>query len=474
MPRDHPSERKSGGFNAASFPTREKIPWFLPTPSHPIDTMISRLVFQPLLISLVTLLTSQGLSSAREWSVPVAGNAFRTQPEPGGRSMRRGGSLRLRDSSEVHSVYFHVDDAHTLELGLKGNASDHPATILATVEETKLSCDLQPGSAKTYPLGEIQIENAGYVRVDLQLATAAVGNPSGSAQITDLVVTSDDANLQLDYVQTNDGNMFYWGRRGPSVHLSYRLPRGTDLTYAYSEIMVPVGEDQMGTYFMANGFGEGYFGMQVNSPTERKVLFSIWSPFRTDNPNEIPDEDRVETLAKGDGVIAKDFGNEGSGGQSFFVYPWEAGKTYRFLTEVKPDGDGNTLYTSWFGDKAKNEWRLVATFRRPKTDKHLTGFHSFLENFSAEQGHLQRSAQYGNQWVCDVNGKWHEITRAKFTGDNTARGRHRLDYAGGSQDDHFFLKNCGFFSETVDLDQTFERKSTAGQQPEINWDQLPR
>jgi len=73
-----------------------------------------------------------------------------------------------------------------------------------------------------------------------------------------------------------------------------------------------------------------------------------------------------------------------------------------------------------------------------------------------------------------VNGKWHEITRAKFTGDNTARGRHRLDYAGGSQDEHFFLKNCGFFSETVDLDQTFERKSTAGQQPEINWDQLPR
>ena len=31
---------------------------------------------------------------------------------------------------------------------------------------------------------------------------------------------------------------------------------------------------------MANGFGEGYFGIQVNGPNERRVLFSVWSPFK--------------------------------------------------------------------------------------------------------------------------------------------------------------------------------------------------
>ncbi|KLU03256.1 putative signal peptide and transmembrane protein [Rhodopirellula islandica] len=461
--------------NAASFLTRENVPRLLSNrPYFKIHTMNCRFVLPTLVISLATLLSSPGLSSAKEWSVPVGGNAFRTQPEPGGRSLRRDGTLQLRDPAEVHSVYFHVSGSDTLQLGLKGNARNHPTTVQASIGETKLSCELHPAPAKTYPLGEIEVTEAGYVRVDLQLTAATNGQTNHSVNIADLVVTPSNDDLQLDYIQTNDGNMFYWGRRGPSVHLGYRLPKATDLTYAYSEITVPDGQDQMGTYFMANGFGEGYFGMQVNSPTERRVLFSIWSPFRTDNPNEIPDEDRVETLAKGDDVIAKDFGNEGSGGQSFFRYPWEAGKTYRFLTEVKPDGEGNTLYTSWFGDKAKNEWRLVASFRRPKTDKHLTGFHSFLENFSPEQGHLQRSAHYGNQWVCDVNGEWHEITRAKLTGDNTARGRHRLDYAGGSQDDHFFLKNCGFFSDSVALDQLFERESTADQQPAIDWDQLPR
>lgn len=48
---------------------------------------------------------------------------------------------------------------------------------------------------------------------------------------------------------------------------------------------------------MANGFGEGYFGMQVNSETERRILFSVWSPFKTDNPKEIPDDHKI-TLNK--------------------------------------------------------------------------------------------------------------------------------------------------------------------------------
>ena len=65
---------------------------------------------------------------------------------------------------------------------------------------------------------------------------------------------------------------------------------------------------------MAIGFGEGYFGMQVNSATERRILFSVWSPQSTDNPNEISGDNKVELLQKGDGVTINEFGGEGSGG----------------------------------------------------------------------------------------------------------------------------------------------------------------
>ncbi len=36
---------------------------------------------------------------------------------------------------------------------------------------------------------------------------------------------------------------------------------------------VPEGDDIIGSYFMADGFNEGYFGIQVNSPAEGVYYF---------------------------------------------------------------------------------------------------------------------------------------------------------------------------------------------------------
>ncbi|QDT04818.1 hypothetical protein K227x_32150 [Rubripirellula lacrimiformis] len=419
---------------------------------------------------VATALLSFAVESSAEIqsSVPIAGNAFRSPPS---RAMDRDGNLHLDGSSDVDSVFFHVAQPGEVSLAVKASADGGQAKLKATIGETVLPATIAGDSMAVYPLGKATATSAGYLRVDL----VGVDLPAdASIKVRELIVTSQDDQQSFDYVKSNEGNMFYWGRRGPSVHLAYQLPADRKLTYAYSEMTVPEGQDPIGSYFMANGFGEGYFGIQVNSPTERRVLFSVWSPYRTDNPADIPDADRVVTLAKGDGVHAQDFGNEGSGGQSYLLYPWKSGTTYRFLTEVKPDGMGNTQYTSWFSEKQSGPWLLVASFRRPKTNKHLTGFHSFLENFSPDFGHVQRSANYANQWVRGTDGRWQEITQAKFTGDATARGRHRLDFAGGNRGDAFFLKNCGFFDDQVDVDQVFVRSSTADQRPDVDFDALPR
>jgi hypothetical protein len=258
------------------------------------------------------------------------------------------------------------------------------------------------------------------------------------------------------------------------VHLRYEVPRDRQLQYAYSEITVPQGQDPIGSYFMANGFAEGYFGIQVNGPEERRVLFSVWSPFRTDNPRDIPEDQRIALLGKGPDVQVGEFGNEGSGGQSFLVYPWKAGATYRFLTEIQPDGEDQTRYTAWFGDKAAGEWRLIASFRRPKTTTYLRGFHSFLESFNPSLGHIERGAKYGNVWVSDIDGQWFECTAARFSVDATGGGGHRLDFTGGAEGETFFLRNCGFFNETGTPGATFTRTSTAAQRPKVDFDALPR
>jgi len=412
-----------------------------------------------------------GSLNAEEWSVPLAGNAFRSAPSPDGGRSRRDGTLAWSDAEDVYSVYFRVDRPATLALALDARVPEGRSILTARVGDQELSVALEGAEAARHKVGTIEVAQPGYVRVDLQGKERA---GRVYAELRELAVASDKEGLTLDFVKTNEGNMFYWGRRGPSVHLSYVTPKDVDLEYAYTEIAVPEGQDTIGSYFMANGFGEGYFGIQVNGPEERRVLFSVWSPFQTDNPRDIPEEKRIERLASGPEVHVGEFGNEGAGGQSYLVYPWKAGETYRFLTEVKPDGKSSTVYTSWFGEKSTGEWRLIASFRRPETQTHLRGFHSFLENFNPAYGHITRGADYGNVWVRDVDGGWHECTAAKLSVDATGRGRHRLDFDGGAEGDHFFLRNCGFFDETGKVGETSARESMETQPPSIDFDSLPR
>jgi hypothetical protein len=410
-------------------------------------------------------------AQSAEWSVPLAGNAFPIQPDNG--SGRAVGGGAKGDSDPVLAVYFHVDRAAAFDLSLNARARDGQPAITARVGDKEVTTSIAGAEPGTHKLGRFEVAKPGYVRVDLKLKDALL-NGKPLADIRDLVVSSDTDQLQLVFVKNNSGNMFLWGRRGPSVHLTYELPGDRNLQYAYSEITVPKDEDPIGSFFMANGFAEGYFGIQVNGPEERRVLFSVWSPFRTNNPRDIPEDQRVALLARGPEVRTGEFGNEGSGGQSFLVYPWKSDVTYRFLTEVKPDGASSTTYTSWFGDKAKNEWRLIASFRRPKTDTHLRRFHSFLESFNPGFGHIGRQAHYGNVWVRDTEEQWHECTKARFSVDATGRGRHRLDFTGGAEGEHFFLRNCGFFNETGKPGDVFTRQSTADKKPEIDFAALPR
>jgi hypothetical protein len=139
---------------------------------------------------------------------------------------------------------------------------------------------------------------------------------------------------------------------------------------------------------------------------------------------------------------------------------------------VRPDGKGATVYTSWLGELGKDDWRLIASFRRPETNTWLRGFHSFLENFYDANGYQRRGAVYGNPWVRDTAGSWHQITAARFTGDGTAGGGHRLDYAGGVTKEGFFLRNGGFFNERVPLNRNLDLPPGTARKPEIDFSKL--
>lgn len=326
-----------------------------------------------------------------------------------------------------------------------------------------------PNTTKEYFAGEWEIKQSGYVFVDLQGITKA-GDSFG--QVQSISISGSAVSLETVFVKDNVDNYFYWGRRGPSVHLKYTLPANEDIEWFYNELTIPENQDVIGSYFMANGFAEGYFGIQVNSATERRILFSVWSPFKTDNPNSIPDEQKIVMVKKGEGVYTGEFGNEGAGGQSYLKYNWKAGNTYKFLLQGKPIADNYTLYSAYFFAPEENQWQLIASFKRPKTSTHLKSLHSFLENFIPETGNAERMGLYNNQWVRTTNGQWIELTEAKFTGDATARKNFRKDYAGGIANGSFYLRNCGFFNDFVPLDGVFKRNA-GNKVPDIPFSTLP-
>jgi hypothetical protein len=362
------------------------------------------------------------------------------------------------------TTYFYTEAIGEINVGLMAKAE---STVMVNVTfngKTKKIKVLSP-ELNLVSIGSFTIEEPGYYALEI----SGIDNTNSTIDISEIRIGGAATEGKVYFAKDD----FYWGRRGPSVHLTYQIPEAaSDVLYFYNEIEVPEGEDVLGSYFMANGFAEGYFGIQVNGAEERRVLFSVWSPFKTDNPKDIPENQKIKMLKKGEGVYTGEFGNEGSGGQSYRKYTWKAGTRYRFLLKAMPTGNNNTDYTAYFFAPEIGEWELIASFRRPETDTYVKRPHSFLENFQTETGDQTRKGMYTNQWVYDTNGQWHEMTTAKFTADATARKESRMDYAGGAEGTAFYMKNCGFFSGWTTIDSMIERQAL-GKAPDIDFSLLP-
>lgn len=432
----------------------------------------SSLLLMALLSAMLHVLP---LSAQNESTVTLAGNAYITSSAQtsfgqwGGRRMRgafidenRCEIRNWNDTATVISFYFRASKSGNMNLALqaKGNSN-----IEVSVLGKKKKVTLKSEELARYDLGKFKVKKEGYIRMDIR--GVKINDGYGFGSVASVIVAGEVCPV----VSVSSDFSTHFGRRGPSVHLGYSLPR-EKVEWFYNEVVVPEEGDVPSSYYMACGFGEGYFGMQNNSPGKRRVLFSVWSPFQTDNPAEIPDSLRITLVKKGENVTVNDFGNEGSGGQSYMHYEWKAGERCRFLMGVKPDGINNTVYTAYFYDNAQEKWVLVASFRRPKTSTWYTGAHSFLENFSPTMGYINRKAYYTNQWARTADGRWLPVTKARFTCDATGQQRMRLDYTGGADAENFCLSMGGFFDDYMKYGTWFERTGNTTEAPEIDFSTL--
>jgi len=401
--------------------------------------------------------------------IPLGGNAFVTKrgslnsPEV----ITDFGLGNWMDSESICSIFFKLEKAEKFHVSLrvkvlpKRNSSKIRVSI---PDREAYEVVIEGPESYIQRLGTMSSDSCGYVQINLQ-GISKTGFFFGD--VSELILSGVTGTVTF----ISDPELFYFGRRGPSVHFSFHPETPECLEYFYNEVKVPLDQDVIGAYFMANGFDGGYFGMQVNSAEERRILFSVWSDYDTDNPDDIPEEYRVQLLRKGEHVEVNDFGSEGSGKQSILRHTWKAGETYRFLIAGCPIEYDCTKFTAWFCPP-DSQWQLIASFKKPKVATYLGGLYSFSENFEPDMGHHPRKVIFQNQWVRTLSCVWKEVVKGKFTGDETSRnGRH--DYAGGiSEDGHFYLKNCGFFDDMVPTGGYFVRECT-NCPPVIDIENLP-
>ena len=101
------------------------------------------------------------------------------------------------------------------------------------------------------------------------------------------------------------------------------------------------------------GFSVGYSGIQLNSPVERRFIFSVWS---------------------------------------------------------KPQCD-HTIYSYYYFASEIGKWNLMVSGIRPKQKENYFQGYILLLKILETTEMIFFKAEYGNQWICTPSGTWIELTK---------------------------------------------------------------
>ncbi len=412
------------------------------------------------IISLLSIITLIG--SAQTIIIPgYTGYAVPSEELTDNIFSAENGLQNWKNTHQIISYYFHVKKTGMLTIKL--NAKNYDLGNLVNLSIALKSFRVYIPTSKSFKkikVGSVNIKDTGFYTI--QLSCAKKGTKIAIAAIQSLELSGNAA----EGIHTNKKTR----RNAASVHLRYPLADTTKALSFYNEITIPEGADIVHSYYMACGFARGYFGIQVNSATERRVIFSVWDAGKEAvDRNKVADSNKVQLIAKGENVYAAGFGNEGTGGHSHFVYNWKAETTYKMLVTALIDSANNsTIYTGYFFMPELQKWKLIASFKAPFDGKSLRNLYSFNENFDGVNGQLERKAMFGNQWIQNDNGRWIELTKSTFSYDATGKAGDRIDYGGGVTDAQFYLWNGGFKEPNAKFGDEFNRPATA-QRPVIDW-----
>ncbi|MEO5892272.1 MAG: DUF3472 domain-containing protein [Ferruginibacter sp.] len=358
------------------------------------------------------------------------------------------GAINWSDPNQSLHYFFYVKQPGTIQVSVTVMNNNNPGGSLKWIcnKQQQLIPASPPGRLLIVKAGQLSFEKPGFYEFILSTQNKSAG-------LLPSVESIHFKGTIASFIHANQKAR----RNAASVHLKYPLSDTLKAVGFYNELTIPKNTDPLYSYYMACGFSRGYFGMQVNSPTERRIIFSVWdSGKEPDDRNKVQEADKVQLTGKGEEVVAEGFGNEGTGGHSHWVYNWKTDSTYRFYVTALPDSN-ETYYSGYFFIPELQQWKLIASFKAPRDGKYLNKLYSFVENFEGSNGQLNRKALFGNQWIQTEDRQWHELKEAKFSYDATGKAGDRIDYDAGLETGKFFLSNGGFIMGAAKYDSVYIR-----------------
>lgn len=410
-----------------------------------------------------------------------------------GISMNENGRLTNWNNSQRNAVWFLYQLPGTYQLnfnlfGTNNKTYDFELNITPAYEGLNFEEVTHPfsytGKGKTEDiyLFDVTINRTGYYRYELRPKSSSMSNLT--------IYTLNFGGIREAGKPALDTHATKY-LSSPSVHLSFSSTQTTTKVYdwIYEEILVPEGFDPVASYYMSLGFFAGYMGIQTNSTSERRVLFSVWDIADRDVWPDAPSEALVSLVDKAPYTQANSFGNEGTGGQSYVgtgdFTTWKTGKPVKFLMNSRRDGglvvDKNipgiankgdsirhSIISAWYD--AGEGWRYIASWRTPIKPGNKTmfdGFYSFLENYGRSNGQMARKAYYYNPYGKEqASGKWIHLNKASYSNTDGSVGQ-RIDFEQGvaAEDPTKFYMLSGGYGKTL--------KTTTNSVPYVDVEDFP-
>ncbi len=190
------------------------------------------------------------------------------------------------------------------------------------------------------------------------------------------------------------GSVLLLAANAPAQHLWWNLEKAKDATCLYGEITVLATHTTIyycGANWHPGEAAGGYCGIQHNSQTERRTIFSIWDTSPTLHP-KVTEADPQTNAGR--------FGGEGEGGHTHMIWNWHEGETFQFFVSKQPGAEPDTTEARYYVyDRPTRKWLHSATISCPNGGKKCVttlggSMNSFLENFSGQNKSEPKLALY--------------------------------------------------------------------------------